>query len=178
MNQQMYVTIGRVVKTHGLKGEVSVAPAAATSFSVLDGMAVWFVPPPEGVRESRVISSRRGPKGPLVTFEGVVDLTTAARLVGTEVLVLASTLPPEWHEITDEPDEFVGYVVTDDVHGHLGEITETIVTGANDVWVVEGPLGEVLIPVIDDCVVEVDDERETVRVKLLDGLLPEDGEPE
>ena len=62
----------------------------------------------------------------------------------------------------------------DEERGELGVIDEIIVTGANDVWVVRGgPLGEVLIPVIDDCVLEVDTETRTARVRLLPGLIEE-----
>jgi len=50
------------------------------------------------------------------------------------------------------------------------------VTGANDVWVVHGPYGEVLLPVIDDVVVSFDEDAETVMVTLLPGLLPEEAE--
>ena len=33
---------------------------------------------------------------------------------------------------------------------------EVIVTGANDVWVVEGPFGEILLPVIDEVVTGIE----------------------
>jgi 16S rRNA processing protein RimM len=58
--------------------------------------------------------------------------------------------------------------------GDLGRIEETIVTGANDVWVVHGSYGEILIPVIDEVVIEVDEDDRTVSVTLLPGLLEED----
>jgi 16S rRNA processing protein RimM len=49
---------------------------------------------------------------------------------------------------------------------------EVILTGANDVWVVDGPFGEILIPVIDDVVLGTEPEGETIVVRLLDGLMP------
>ena len=36
--------------------------------------------------------------------------------------------------------------VRDEEHGVLGKVVETIITGANDVWVIEGPVGQVLLP--------------------------------
>ena len=59
--------------------------------------------------------------------------------------------------------------VVDEARGVLGEIVEVIVTGANDVWVVDGPFGEVLLPVIDDVVLDVDEEARTAQVRLLAG---------
>ncbi len=175
MSQEPFVVVARVVKTHGLKGEVSVAPVAEAPFSLLAGLEAWFTPPPAGVRVSRVDAVRRGPKGPLVTFENVDSITTAQCLVGAHVLVRSEAVPTGWFD-QPEPEGFEGYSVTDAEHGSLGVIAETIVTGANDVWVVHGPAGEVLIPVIDEVVIAVDDDAATVEVRLLEGLLPETGE--
>jgi 16S rRNA processing protein RimM len=50
---------------------------------------------------------------------------------------------------------------------------EVIETGANDVYVVQGPRGELLIPVIEDVVQELDLENQRMVVTLLPGLLDE-----
>jgi 16S rRNA processing protein RimM len=73
----------------------------------------------------------------------------------------------------DEPDP-VGLKVVDEARGSLGLIEDVIVTGANDVWVVRGPYGEVLIPVIDDVVISVHESEGLVTVRLLPGLIDED----
>jgi 16S rRNA processing protein RimM len=54
----------------------------------------------------------------------------------------------------------------------LGTIREILRTGANDVYVLEGPLGEVLIPAIADVVRKVDVGGGRIVVRLLPGLLP------
>ncbi len=58
--------------------------------------------------------------------------------------------------------------------GTWASCVETIITGANDVWVVDGAFGEVLIPVIDDVVLDIDEQERTIRVALLPGLLEDD----
>jgi 16S rRNA processing protein RimM len=92
------------------------------------------------------------------------------------MLAKRADIPDEWFEGAEE--EFVadGMTVRDEEHGLLGEVVETIITGANDVWVVEGPLGQVLLPVIDDVVISIDEETGQIVVKALDGLLPGEGE--
>jgi 16S rRNA processing protein RimM len=175
MTPTPYVALGRVVKTHGLKGEVSVIPAADLPFVLPVGLDVWFVPPPSGVRNGQVEDVRRGPKGPLVKVSGIDDITMAQRTVGSQLMARASDLPAGWDDPIEEDDP-IGIRVTDVVRGDLGEIVELIVTGANDVWVLEGPLGEVLLPVIEQVVLEVDYEARTASVRALDGLLPEEGE--
>lgn len=168
-----FVPLGRIVKTHGLAGEVAVAPATDLPFVLPEGLKVWFVPPPTvGARSARVVSVRRGPKGPLLALDTVSDIDAASLLCGRELLAREEDLPDAWHEVTDEFDP-VGLTVRDEAHGVLGEVTEVIVTGANDVWVVDGPLGEVLLPVIDEVVLDVDDHARTADVRLLPGLLPD-----
>ena len=170
-----YVGLGRVVKTHGLKGEVSVAVAADLPFELPEGVDVWFVPPPASVRSGRIESVRPGPKGPLVKVSGVDTVEAASALCGTEMLAKRDDIPEEWFAETEEPFSADGMTVTDVTRGLLGKVVETIVTGANDVWVVEGPLGQVLLPVIDDVVISIDDAAGLIVVKALDGLLPERG---
>jgi 16S rRNA processing protein RimM len=175
MTPTPYVALGRVVKTHGLKGEVSVIPAADLPFVLPVGLDVWFVPPPTGVRNGQIEDVRRGPKGPLVKVSGIDDITMAQRTVGSQLMAHADDLPSGWDDPIEEDDP-IGIRVTDVVRGDLGEIVELIVTGANDVWVLEGPLGEVLLPVIEQVVLDVDYEARTASVRALDGLLPEEGE--
>lgn len=169
-----FTALARVMKSHGLKGEVAVEPAADLPFVLPIGLEVWFVPPPAGVRTGRIENVRRGPKGPLVKVSGIDDIGTAQKLVGSDMMVRTEDMPADWCEPLDDGADPVGLCVTDVERGLLGKVVELIVTGANDVWVVEGPYGEVLLPVIDDVVLEIDWESGSVEVKLLPGLLPDD----
>ena len=176
MSPSPYIGLGRVVKTHGLKGEVSVAVATDLPFELPEGLSVWFVPPPASVRAGRIESVRPGPKGPLVKISGIDNVDDAYALCGTEMLAKRSDIPESWFEDAEEEFSADGMTVTEVTRGLLGEVVETIITGANDVWVVEGPLGQVLLPVIDDVVISIDEETGQIVVKALDGLLPGEGE--
>jgi 16S rRNA processing protein RimM len=168
MDAEAFVELGRVAKTHGLNGEVSVKLTGDLPFDRLDGIGVWFTPPPHTLRTSRIVSVRPGPKGPLFSFEGVTDISTADTLRGCNVLVRAEDVP-EYEEEFDP----VGLSVIDDERGLIGTVDDVIITGANDVWIVDGPFGEVLIPVIEDVVHEIDEDAMTARVTLLPGLIEE-----
>lgn len=176
MTGEPFVPVGRVIKTHGLKGELSVAEATEAPLSLLIGVQVWFVPPGAGIRTARLESVRQGPKGPLARFDAVPGIDQASQLTGREILVRAEDLPEEWLLASQEWEDVIGWRVVAEVEGHLGQIVDIIETGANDVWVVEGPFGEVLLPVIDEIIVDVDEEREVIRVALIEGLLPGTGE--
>jgi 16S rRNA processing protein RimM len=175
MSPEPFAAIARVVKSHGLKGELAVEPASGFEFAPPNGLEVWFVPPPPGLRSGRVENVRRGPRGPLVKVSGIDDIGVAGTLVGTEIIARSADLPAEMLRPVEVVDDGLGLSVTDQERGLLGEVVEVIVTGANDVWVVEGPYGEVLLPVIDDVVVSVDWDAATATVRLLPGLLGEEG---
>ncbi len=138
---------------------------------VLEGLTVYVVPPAATVRETSVTAVRPGPKGPLLELAGIGDIAAARSLCGTTLLVRAEDLPEGFDEADFDP---IGLEVIDDVRGSLGTVSDVIVTGANDVWVVDGPLGQILLPVIEDVVRSVDEDARTAEVTLLPGLIDGD----
>ena len=63
-------------------------------------------------------------------------------------------------------------VINDDNDETIGELTDVMITGANDVYVVNTTDNkEVLIPVTKECVIDVNVDEKEVRVHLLPGLL-------
>jgi len=171
MSDAPFVPVGRIVKVHGLYGEVSVVPAAGPPFSLPEGLRVWLVPPRSGPAQHVIESVRPGPKGPLVRLDGVSSRADAEPLRGCTLLARSADLPEGW---TEPGADDIGLAVVDVERGEIGSVVDVIVTGANDVWVVrDGPYGEVLVPVIDDVVLEVDSESGVATVRLLPGLIDE-----
>jgi 16S rRNA processing protein RimM len=168
MDADAFVEIGRVAKTHGLYGEVSVIVTDGLPVERLTGIEVWLVPPPRALRTTRITGVRPGPKGPLFALESVGDIGAAEELRGCVLLARSEDVP----DVVEEFDP-VGLVLTDATRGLIGTVVDVIVTGANDVWVLDGPFGEVLVPVIDDVIGEVDEDAMTAQVTLLPGLIEE-----
>lgn len=54
---------------------------------------------------------------------------------------------------------------------HLGKVTEIISTGGNDVLVVDGKLGQLLIPAIDDVIKGVDLQKKCIIIELMAGIV-------
>lgn len=172
MDVSPFTAVARVLKTHGLDGEVHAALLArGLSPAALDGAELWPVPP-RGTPRPLHVSLIRGTDagGCVMSFREVRDVMTSRRLAGSLLLGRVSDLPQE----EPAPDEVHGFEVVDLERGPLGAIVDVILTGANDVWVVHGALGEILVPVIDDVVLHIDREHRTASVKLLPGLIDED----
>ncbi|MDI6900423.1 MAG: ribosome maturation factor RimM [Anaerosomatales bacterium] len=165
-----YIAIGRIIKAHGLRGEVSVKQLTDLPLDASCGIPLFVTPPHPALQATTILSVRQGPKGPLVSLDGVDSIGLAAELVDRSLMARAEEVP-----VSDSGPDVTGWAVVDVERGPIGAIADTIVTGANDVWVLAGgPYGEVLVPVITDVVLDLDDEARTIRVRLLPGLLPEE----
>ncbi len=152
-----YRAIAHVVKTHGRRGEVVAVPADGLPSLIKKGMLLASVPPElKQDRWLRVKSCNTGEAGMLVSFEGVDDLSKASFLVGKVLLADERDLPDDLY--LHDPYALVGMHVADVAAGDLGEIIEILVGPANDVWVVEGDHGEVMIPVVEEFLVDLPEE--------------------
>ncbi len=168
MTRSRLVVIGKAVKPFGIKGEIKVA-AFTESFESFQNSDVLVF----GESTYKVTAIRIHKGAALVSLEGIENPETASKLVGSLVKTDVENLPPK------EDDEYYWYellgmrVFTVDGRD-LGKITQITPTGANDVLHVEGAYGEVLLPMIEDVVLEVDTEGEKMTVDPLEGLIPDD----
>lgn len=147
--------IARVEKTHGKKGEVVTVPVHGLPSLVRAGLEVAVVPPPlKGSRWHTLVSCTTDARaGSLVALSGVSDLDAAQRLVGSYLLARESDLPEDLP--LHDAARLVGRAVRDVTSGDEGLIEEVLTGPANDVWVVRGEKGELLLPVIEQVVKSV-----------------------
>ena len=81
------------------------------------------------------------------------------------------------HAVPLEEDEYfiadmLGMEVITENGEKLGRLKDVIETGANDVYVVHSEAhGEVLLPAIKDCILDVDIENQKMKVHLMEGLI-------
>lgn len=167
-----YRRIGRVLKPHGTHGEVSVALRDDLPDARLVGLRVWLVPPgPRGAIAHIISDVRHGPRSAIVRLDGDRTAEDAGAHAGRWLLAHEDDVPAP----AEEGGGSIGMTVIDADRGMIGVVADVIVTGANDVLVVEGgPYGQVLVPVIDDVIAEVDLDAGTIAVTLLPGLIDEE----
>ena len=73
-----------------------------------------------------------------------------------------------WHEV-------LGLEVQDEAGSAFGPVVDIIETGANDVYVVRTPAGDLLLPAIRDVVLSIDPRAGHMTVRLMPGLEPAGG---
>ena len=144
MAQPGYLILGRVIKSHGLRGEVKVACFADSWAPFWTLRCLWLGPTEGPFKPFMLEGGREGDRAVVLKLHGVETPEAAAGLVGYEVAILRAEAPapPEgafYHY------DILGLEV---IHGDrcLGTVREILETPAHDVYVVRGPAGEWMLP--------------------------------
>jgi 16S rRNA processing protein RimM len=150
------VTIGRVVKPQGRRGEVLVEPLSDRPDRFTELTRV-YVPGAGDSSEERQVASSWPHKGRVVLkLSGVDSIDEAERLRGTDVRIPEEDLLP-LPEGSYYHHELRGLRVEDDAGTAIGTVADILKTGAGaDVLVVKGPSGETLLPLASHFVKRVD----------------------
>lgn len=164
-----YLAVGRIVKPHGLQGEVSTV--VLTDFPERFETTEWFYLGTEYEAEPyRLVGYRWHKQNVLLSFETIVDRTQAETLRGLLVQIPveeAMPLPAGKYYLY----QLLGLHVITAEGQFLGVIGDILETGANDVYVIKSEATDILLPAIPDVVKQVDLEAGQMVVHLLEGLI-------
>ncbi len=163
------IVFGRIVGAHGLRGALRVR--LDNPPSDLQANARVLVDQNGTLVEYRVRSASRAGHGSLkMELEGIDYIAQAQALRGAELYIAVDDLPPiAEHEFYYF--QVVGLRVETTDGQLLGKIDEVFFNGSNDVWVVKNDAREILVPVIDDVVRQIDLEGGRVVIEAIPGLL-------
>ena len=164
------VLVGRVVKPHGLRGEVLVRSLSENPVRFAPG-AHLLVGADAGSAGPAVVAASRNHKGAvLVRFDGVSTVEGAETLREQLIFVESSEIDElEDHDAFWE-HEVVGLQVVHRDGTPLGKVTEVQARPAQDLWIVETDSGKVLFPAAKQLVVSVDLDAGVVVVDPPEGL--------
>lgn len=164
------VVVGKITTSHGLKGTVKVLPMTDDKdrFYDLKQVMAELTNGRQKLLTIKAVSPFK--QGFLIDFQEISDINGAQALRGA-LLQIPRSQALDLEEGEYYIFEIIGARVISDQGEELGELVEVIETGANDVYAVKSPEGkEILIPVIPQCVLEVDTDQKLVKVHLLEGM--------
>jgi 16S rRNA processing protein RimM len=139
-----HLVLGHVVRPHGVHGEVRVAWYAVAWEPFRTVATVWLGTPGEPLQPFRVEHGRPQGRAVVLKLAGIETPEAAAGLVGRAVAIPRQTAPPP-PEGTFYHYDILGLTVVAGERS-LGSVREILETPAHDVYVVEGPGGEWLLP--------------------------------
>lgn len=163
------IKIGYITKTRGLKGEVQVyfdhSDYEEIDFEILfieiDKKLVPFF-----VESAQLHQNKTG----YFYFEDINHIDKAQALVKKSVYLHKDKIP-----VRAEGDFYItdlkGFVVHDKIHGELGEIIEINEFPQQDIAVVQYRFKELLFPLNDDFIIEINEEDRILEVQLPEGLV-------
>lgn len=165
LQDSSFIVVGRVVAPWGVKGEMKV--------EVMTDFPDRFSPMEEVYIDGHPVSIERGRwhKGRVILKLASVDSIDAAeKLRGRFLEIPQSRLRPlpEDHYYQFQ---LMGLEVWTTEGERLGQIADILPSASNDVYVIRGDQGELLIPAIEDVVKSVELEKGRVIVQLIEGLL-------
>ncbi len=150
------IPVGRIVRTHGVRGALKVHPYGETLAGKTPGFVIYVNRPGSELRISLTISSLR-PQGRhlVIHFDEITTMDDAQALVGCDLLLPEDSLPS-----TQEGEyyhfQLLGLSVVTVGGKGLGILHSIIETPAHDVYVVEREGKQVLVPAVEEVVLEVD----------------------
>ncbi len=168
------IAIGKIVGHFGYKGEVKIIPLTdfPERFKSLKQVHINC----KGQISTKAVEAvKNHGQGWLLKLSGIDDKETAEQYRG-------SLLQIDETEVYPLPEgcyyyfQLQGLKVYDKRRGFLGELTDIIETGANDVYVVKSEsYKEILIPAIKQVIASIDLLAKTMLVDLLPGIIDDEG---
>ena len=164
-----YFYLGKITKRFGLKGELAVYldtdepekyHKLESVFFDIDGEPIPFF-----VEEIKVKA-----KNQLIVLFHDIDDKSSASYVDTDLYLPLSYLPVlegnkfYYHEIK-------GFSVIDSVHGQLGICEDVLDTSPQAVMQIAHPKGEILVPIVDHFIKNVNRETRTIEIETPPGLI-------
>lgn len=171
MMLKQYLETGKIVTTHGLRGEVKVYPWNDDPAELLDFDVLYLN---RGKTALNVENARVQGATVIMKFEGIDVIEKAQELRGKVLYLNRDDV--ELEEGQHFVQDLIGMEVFDVDDGHLyGKLTDVSKTGANDVYHITFPDGRLrLIPKIPQVVISVDVEAGKMLIRPLEGLFDDE----
>ena len=161
--EPVFLAVGRLRRSHGIQGEMVMEILTGFPQRLRAGKVVYLG---DAHEQAELASVRGHDKALIVRLSGVHNPEEAAKYRNLVVYVKASELP-ELPEGEYYHHDLLGISVVDEAGQVLGTLDQILETGANDVYLIKTPEGkELLIPAVEDFILEVSLERREMKVRL------------
>lgn len=170
MNETNYYHVGKIVNTHGIRGEVKVVPITDFVDERFKQGASLMIEKGDQLIPVTIDQARPHKGMQLLKFNEYDNINDVEHFRDCFLSVAEDQQQPledgayYYHQI-------IGLQVETTDGRPLGKIKEIMAPGANDVWVVQRPhQKDLLLPVIKDVIKKVDLDNQKVIVELMEGL--------
>ncbi len=154
--------VGYFSKTHGLKGHLQLN--VSTDFDIENCNALFVKLP--GAEVPHFISDfRENKNGFILLLEELNTIEKVKDLVGKKVFVNGEYI------FQDDTKDLIGYMVIDEEFGEVGKVSELEDNGADIILIIDHKGKQVMLPMNDDLVQDIDDATRSIKYKAPKGLI-------
>ena len=162
--------VGVITTTHGVRGEVKVFPTTDDAERVLE-LEYVLLDTGRELRRLDIKNVRFFKNLVILKFDGIDNINDIEKYKGKDLWI-----PREEARELGEDEYYIadlqGLNVVLEDGTEFGTLRDVMETGANDVYIIDSnEHGEVLLPAIKECILDVDLEKNTMTVHLMKGLL-------
>ena len=166
---EQFLQVGVISSTHGIRGEVKVFPTTDDAARFKELKKVLLDTGRERL-ELNVLSVRFFKQFVIVKFREFDNINDVEQYRGKSLLV------PRGNAVKLEKDEYyIADLIDMEVYtdeGRFGVLKDVMQTGANEVYIIDSDEhGEVLVPAIRQCILDVDVENNRMKIQLMEGLV-------
>ena len=162
--------VGVITTTHGVRGEVKVFPTTDDAERFLE-LEYVLLDTGRELRRLDIKNVRFFKNFVILKFDGIDNINDIEKYKGKDLWI-----PREEAQELGEDEYYIadlqGLKVVLEDGSEFGTLRDVMETGANDVYIIDSnEHGEVLLPAIKECILDVDLEKNTMTVHLMKGLL-------
>lgn len=167
MEKKKYLECGKIINTHGVRGAVKLE-SWCNSPEKLAALSRVFIKRGEKMDELTVTRASVFKQFVIAEIEEICDIETAAALKNTVLYAAREDFDLEEGDVFIA--DLIGLPVIDAENGKLyGKLADVINRGASDIYVVDTPNGECMMPAVDEFVKRVDTEN-GIYISPIEGM--------
>lgn len=162
--------VGVITTTHGVRGEVKVFPTTDSAERFLD-LEYVLLDTGREMKKLTISGVKFFKNLAILKFKEINNINDIEMYKGKHLWI-----PREEAQELEEDEYYIGDLIGMEVQledgTFFGTLKDVMETGANDVYIVDTKeRGEVLLPAIGECILDVDVENGKMTVHIMDGLL-------
>ena len=163
-----FVSVGKILNFHGIKGEAKVGYSQK---DVISSLKKVFVLSEGEYIPLKVLSVKFTAKFAVVKFEGIEDINAVSKYKGCRIFLDETDLKADLKDDEFLTNELIGMTVISNEKSK-GTVTGVVNNGSNDLLCVKSSTKkDCLIPFVKELVLKVDTEKKEVTVKNIQGLI-------
>ncbi|MDD2627721.1 MAG: ribosome maturation factor RimM [Clostridia bacterium] len=162
-----YIEFGKIVNTHGIKGDVKIYPYTNDFDQILKQNKIYIDETEYTIQKIQIHKNML-----LVKIKGI-DTCNEAEMLKDKMVKRLVNKTEELSEDEYFVKDLIGLDVYDkDSKQKIGKLEDVLQTGANDIYVIKTETGkEILLPAIESVVKDISLNENKMFVELIEGLL-------